>query len=269
MVATLTSGDESGVHVSSPGRQASGARCLRRAAAASTQAGEHRPRSPPGARSLPAPRRGLEGWREQTRGAAAGAGRVRDHGRPGRPGAGGTAARGDQGDPSMASPAPRQHQPARPEGRLTKRPAGPKPPGEGTGWTRVLPGRQALFRPRPALGQSGAAGRACGVARPDLDRGFPGPDHLAAPATAELPRRAPGRVHHRRPFLRRGVRPQEPRRTRRQPGSRAIRHPRPARRRHPGPAHRGRPARPPFRGGYRRVDRAGRPPHIFRHQDRA
>jgi hypothetical protein len=52
-------------------------------------------------------------------------------------------------------------------------------------------------------------------------------------------------------------------------GPRAIRHPRPARRRHPGPAYRGRPARPPVRGGHRRVDRAGRPAHVFRHQDRA
>lgn len=47
----------------------------------------------------------------------------------------------------MASPAPRQHQPARPEGRLTKGSAEPAPPGEGFGLDTVLPWRQALLPP--------------------------------------------------------------------------------------------------------------------------
>ena len=46
----------------------------------------------------------------------------------------------------MASPAPRQHQPARPEGRLTGAPAAP-PPEEGYGLDAVLPWRQALLPP--------------------------------------------------------------------------------------------------------------------------
>ena len=45
----------------------------------------------------------------------------------------------------MASPAPRQRQPPRPEGRLTKRSAEPAPPGEGYGLDTVLPWRQALL----------------------------------------------------------------------------------------------------------------------------
>lgn len=47
----------------------------------------------------------------------------------------------------MASAAPRQQQPARPEGRLTKGTAEPAPPGEGYGLDTVLPWRQALLPP--------------------------------------------------------------------------------------------------------------------------
>ena len=46
----------------------------------------------------------------------------------------------------MASPAPRQHQPARPQGRLTKGSAA-RPPREGYGLDTVLPWRQALLPP--------------------------------------------------------------------------------------------------------------------------
>ena len=68
----------------------------------------------------------------------------------------------------MASAAPRQQQPARPEGRLTKGTAEPAPPGEG-----IWPGHGAPVAAgappgrRPAPGAGGAADHASGVARPD------------------------------------------------------------------------------------------------------